>query len=317
MNDVTIRSPFSVAQPGLQLSVDATSLNALDKCPRYYELSILRGLQAPIESDHLRFGTLYHAATELYDRLRAADLDHDQALPRVVEFLLHETWDPKLRRPWTSMEPTKTRSTLLRTTIWYLDTFRDDNLQTYILPSGKPAVELSFQLPLADLGFRTASGEPYELCGHIDKIVEWNSELWIVDKKTTKYALDDDYFHQFTPNNQISAYALAGQVILHKPVVGVIIDAAQILVNGSRFRRKPIGRTEPQLLEWLDDLRNKLCEAENYATAGRWPMRSTSCGFGKMQCTYRPVCSLDPAERKTWTDALFNVRPTWNPLEPR
>jgi PD-(D/E)XK nuclease superfamily len=306
-------SSFSQQIPKLQIAWDSTSLGALKSCPRLYQYSIIEGYGIPLDNPHLKFGIVFHSATELYSRHRARGSDHQTSLLIALRHALVETWDFTLGRPWASKEPTKTRDTLLRSIVWYLDQFQNDPLETLILDNGVPAVELSFRF---DTDLETSSGENFQLCGHIDRVVSWNGEIWITDKKTTKAELDDHWFRNFTPDNQVSLYSIAGIVTLNKEIDGLIIDGCQILVTGSRFRRKPISRSREQLEEWMTDLRFWLHQAEGYARANHWPQNEKSCGFGRNQCQFRSVCSAEPAIRQTLLDSQFSRR-TWDPLQPR
>lgn len=311
---------FSAINPWLQLSWDSTSLNALCLCPRYYLYNIIMGYTLIGEmSVDLKFGILLHSSVELYDRYRANSASHEEALLETFKFAIKETWDSELKRPWTSDQPNKTRNTLLRTIVWYLDKYKDENLKTHILPDGRPAVELPFRFSLDNLileGFRSPNDEEYQLCGYLDKVVSWNDELWIRDLKTTRYDLDEIYFRQYTPNNQISLYSVAGSVVLHQTVDGVIIDAVQILVGGSRFLRKQIPRSPNNLEQWLRDFWFRIKEAEFYAEQQYYPMNPRSCGWGRNKCQYWSVCSSEPEAR---FDILENyyTRRVWNPLSPR
>jgi hypothetical protein len=312
-------SSFSAVLPKLQLAVDATSLDALKKCPRYYEYSIVEGYRSPMSNPHLTFGGVFASAVEFYARFRAEDFNHERALIETLRFAITETWDSVLKRPWVSDEPTKTRNTLLRTIVWYLDKYQNQSLETLILANGKPAVELSFRF---DSGIETSDGEPFLLCGHIDRVAKLNSQGAIVDNKTTKHELSERYFEQFTPNTQVSVYSIAGVVTLNTEIAGVIIDAAQILVGGSRFHRKLISRSPEQLEEFMKDLTVYLREMEGYARDNYWPMRESSCHWeganasGKYSCQFLPICSSDPSIRQELLNAMF-VKRTWDPLQPR
>lgn len=336
-------SAFSTTLPTLQLAWDSTSYGAFDKCPRFYQYSIIEGRTSPFINAHLTFGTLFHSATELYAKERAEGLDHNASLLSAIRHAVVETWDSSLNRPWTSEEPTKTRDTLLRSIVWYLDQFQNDSLKTVILANGKPAVELSFRFDsgvetLGDyetcqdcqdalsqveknrvcstcLGTQKVPAK-FLLCGHLDRLVEWNGQLWITDKKTTKSELDDNYFKQFSPDSQISIYSIAGVVTLSEEIGGLIIDGAQILVTGSRFRRRPIPTSTDLLEEWMRDFQIRLREAESYAQDNYWPMNRKSCGFGRFQCQFRPVCSAEPSIRETLLETLYSRR-VWDPLVPR
>jgi hypothetical protein len=118
--------------------------------------------------------------------------------------------------------------------------------------------------------------------------------------------ISDYYFNQWSPSNQMTLYTYAGNVVLHSPVKGVIISAAQIkLQEPNAFQRGFTYRTPDQLHEWTDDLRFWLGQAEAFATAGHWPQNDTSCGkFGG--CKFREVCSKSPQIRETYLAAQFD-----------
>ncbi len=316
-------SSFSQKIPKLQLAWDSVSSGALKKCPRYYELSIIEGYRPMMRdgdrpNDDAYFGILIHAASEVYEDQRTQNIPHDEALRHVVYCLLINTWDFIRHRPWISSEPTKSRFTLIRTAITYFDKYKDDPIKTRILSNGRLAIEHSFRLVLSDLDekFISPTGDSYLLCGHLDKIGDWDENVVILDKKTTKWDLNDDYYSQYAPDNQVSIYSLAGRIILMSEVEGVIIDGIQVLVGGNRFRRKLIPRTESQLSEWLRDFSYKLRENERYVLDDYWPMNDKACGFGRMQCIYRPVCSADPSERRDLLESFY-VRRLWDPMVPR
>lgn len=313
-------SSFSQVMPNLQTAHDSTSIKAGEKCWRYYKYSNIDGYRTGTANPHQYFGQTLHSAIETYDRACAQGDDHQTAMQRALWTALDESWDHDHNRPWASEEPTKTRDTLLRTLVWYLDQWQNDPLKTLVLENGKPAVELSFRVDLSsaapDNRFFAPTGEPYLICGHIDRAVEWNSEIWITDVKTTKYALDNNYFKQFSPDTQVSLYSLAGKVIFGKEIAGLIIDGIQVIVTGSRFRRQPIPRTESQLEEWLDDFTIYLRDLERNVDQDRWPMNPSACGFGNFQCVYRPVCSAAPEARQDLLDAFY-VKRQWDPLIPR
>lgn len=311
---------FSPVNPWLQLAWDSTSYNAICLCPRYYFYNIIMGYTLSGEmSPDLKFGILLHSSAELYDRAMADGAAHEEAILLAFKFAIDATWDEESKRPWTSEEPTKTRNTLLRTIVWYLDKYRDENLKTHILSDGRPAVELPFRFSLNNLvldGFKSPDDEEYLLCGYIDKVVSWNEELWISDIKTTKYELDEIYFRQYTPNNQISLYSIAGSVVLHQHIDGVIIDGIQVLVGGSKFLRKQIPRSPSMLERWLQDFYFRIREAEFYAEKQYYPMNSRSCGWGRNKCQYWSVCSSEPEAAFDILNNYYTKR-VWNPLEPR
>lgn len=161
--------------------------------------------------------------------------------------------------------------------------------------------------------------QPYLLCGHLDRLVTFNDEIFVMDRKTATATLSSHYFDQYAPNNQMTLYTLAGQVVLGTSIRGVIIDGAAIQVQGSWFQRGFTYRTAGQLEEWLRDLRYWLRQAETYATENYWPMNDTACNnYGG--CRFRNVCNKDPRVRDSFLRADFVQKPEderWNPLKPR
>lgn len=314
INDTTGLKAFSNETPGLQTAWDSTSLGLLKECPRKYLYSIIEGWQPRKTSVHLTFGQYYHSALERYDHARAAGADHEDALDIALAYALEVTvvrlpngsW-----RPWQSDEPNKNRETLIRTIVWYLEQFKSDAAETVILANGKPAVELSFRF---ELDFKIES-QPAMLCGHLDRLVEFNSQIMVMDHKTTKLALDERYFLGFNPDNQMTLYTLASQVVYGQPVRGVIIDAAQVMVTFSRFQRGFTHRHHTELDEWLGEAQYYIKNAEGFAHHSFWPKNDKSCGmYGG--CPFRPVCATAPKMRETILKASFHRR-VWDPLEVR
>lgn len=322
-------SPFL---PGTNIlyAWSSTTLGLLKECPRKFQYTIIDRWSSRDESIHLRFGIEYHHALQDYAIARAEGMRHEDAIHESIRDLHNRVYD------WTPDRNTragkyKNRESLLGLTVDYLDHFGpSDPAATFILDNGKPAVELKFQFQLdwgpgqnalGDLkDVEYATRQPYLLCGHLDRVVTFNDELYVMDRKTSLTTLGTYYFDQWTPSNQMTLYALAGKVMLNQPIKGVIIDAAQVLLEKpNAFVRGFAYRTEDQLTEWLDDLQYFLREAEDYATAGYWPQNDTACSkFGG--CIFREVCSKSPQVREQYLAAMFDktdLNQAWNPFYER
>jgi hypothetical protein len=325
------QSPF-LPGTNIQFAWDSTSLGYLKTCPRLYQYQMILGYQSKAESLHLRFGIEYHTAIEQYHKDRANGEDRANAIRNAVRGLLARTVDWVVDTT-TPVGKYKNRQTLLELTVDYLDHIKNDAAELYIKEDGKAAVELSFRFEL-DWGPKDSYGkdygddpdiskitsQPYLLCGHLDQVVSFADNLYVLDHKTSKTTLGEYYFDQYTPNNQMTLYALASQVVIDSPVKGVIIDAAQIkLEEPHAFKRGMALRTPEILDEWLEDLRYWLNQAEAYATAGYWPMNDMACGmYGG--CKFREVCSKSPSTRKVYLKSDFKQLPEserWNPLKER
>ena len=298
----------------VQWAWDSTSLGWLKECPRKYQYHMIEQWRGRGESIHLEYGILYHAALEEYDRKKLEKgMSHDDAVRGVVRELLTKTWRDGL--PWRGAKDLpaddkaslKSRENLVRTVVWYLNKFKDDPAKTLMHPvTGKPMVELHFQ-------FEIEGG--YSLCGYLDRVVEFQEQPFVMDRKTTTSTLGSYYFEQFDPDNQMSVYTVASQVAFHTPVKGVIVDAAQIAVGFSRFVRSFVFKTADQIDEWMKDLYVYLEQARGYAERGYWPQNDKSCHkYGG--CAFREICSKSPQVREKFLETHFQREP-WNPLVPR
>jgi hypothetical protein len=331
------QSPFL---PGtkIQFAWDSTSLGYLKTCPRLYQYHMLEGWVPKEESIHLRFGQEYHSAIQDFENLTAEGLPFDDACCETVRQLLLRIrdWDPD---PTLKPYANKNKDQLLHLVVAYLDEFRNDSCETFILENGKPAVELSFRFELdwgpkaaqeeevvcrmranEDYGDPTAVGQPYLLCGHLDRVVSFNDDLFVLDHKTTATTPTDYYFNQYTPNNQMTLYAFAGKVVMDSPIRGVVVEAAHVTVDKPMtFIRRPTYRPDDVIDEWLDDLEYHLNTAEAFAEAEHWPMNDTACDkFGG--CRFREVCSRPASVRESYLKADFVQLPEgerWNPLRSR
>lgn len=295
----------------IQFAWSSTGLGLLKTCPRLYQYTVIEGWGSRDESIHLRFGIEYHAALQDYAVARANGTSHEDAMREAVRLLharVHD-WNPDRN---SRAGKYKNRETIVGLVIDYLDNFIDDPAETFILDDGTPAVELPFRFEL-DWGPQQLADEngqnfnqPYMLCGHLDRIVNYADAHYVMDRKTSLSTLSGYYFNQFAPSNQMTLYTLAGKIMLNSPIKGVIIDAAQVLLEKpNAFQRGFTYRTDDQLDEWLVDLRYWLHNAEAYATNHYWPQNDTSCDkFGG--CKFREVCSRSPQVREQYLKATFD-----------
>ena len=173
-------------------------------------------------------------------------------------------------------------------------------------------MELSFRFETIHF---MMTGERVLLCGHLDRVVDFSGDNYIMDHKTSTSALDERFFAKFSPDNQFSGYIYAGQVIYAMPFKGMIVSGAQIGATFARFQRGIVMRHQSSLSEWYESLGIYFRQAEAYATANFWPMNEKSCGnYGG--CPFASVCAKPPETRELWLRAGFSRR-VWDPLISR
>lgn len=299
--DQTLNKSFA---DGMQFAWDATSLKLAEECPRKYYYTMIERWYSPKRSIHLEFGGIYATALEHFYKLKFSGMSIEDALESVVLEALIASWhDGK----WYPEETLKTRENLIRTIVWYVDEFRNEEMKVITLSDGRPAIEHSFSLEVDD---------GYMFCGHLDRIVEWGHNPYVMDQKTTKSTISSYYFDGYNPDIQMSMYTFAGKMIFHLPVKGVIIDAAQIAVGFTRFMRGPTFRSQGQLNEWYDDMLLLIENTRRMTKENHFPMNTSSCGnYGG--CLFRPICSRDPSVRENFLKADFVQGRVWDPLERR
>jgi len=302
---------------GRQWAWDSSSLGPAKDCARKYFYQQILGYRQKGENAHLTFGRLYASALETYHKLRAEPngLSHRDALYNVVHKTMTASWDFDRDKPRLDSEELrdlpgsaryKTRENLIRSIVWYLDQFGDnDPCKTVHLADGTPAVELSFRFQLT---------EEIWLCGHLDRLVQYGDGIYVQDQKTTGSTLGGYYFKRYNPDNQMSLYSIAADVVWKTPVKGVMIDAAQIAVGFTRFERGFTFRTSEQSAEWLHDAEYHIKMIWRAADEG-WPMNDSACQkYGG--CPFLDVCSKSPQVREDFLESGYEKR-VWNPLEVR
>lgn len=295
---------FSPYIPGtdIRYAWDASSIEPLKRCGRLHNYKS-QGWRPREESVHLRYGSEYHKTFYDYEVLKASGLSHRDAVFDAVHALTQRLGD------WNPDHPKKNRETLIRSVIWHMEKYEDDQAETWMMSDGKPAVEVTFNFPL-DFG-PPGHDQPYVLCGKLDRIVVFNGDLFVLDYKTTTLSLTDSYWKQFRMDDQMSLYTLAGKVVFQAPIKGVVVDAAQILVGGTNFERGIVYRTQDQLDEWVENLRFYL-DNQNSNT-----MNTASCITRYGPCEYLEICGRTPQVRERFLKNSFVQEEPWNPLLPR
>jgi hypothetical protein len=308
---------------GAQFAWDATSLKMASTCQRYYYYSMIECWEGS-RSVHLIFGGHYASALELYHKLVAGGSSHDEAVFGTVRQTLINSWIHSRtadgeRVPGTGHvelfdSAAKSRESLIRTIIWYLEEFKSSDYTTALLSNGKAAVELSFKIELSS---------EIIYAGHLDRLLDYGSDKFVQDQKTTGGALGSYYFDQYATDIQMSGYTFGGRVMFNMPIKGVMIDAAQIGPDYTRFMRGFTFRSEGTLNEWHHEMLRLIADVRRNTQAWRetgdvshFPMNFTACGnYGG--CSFRNVCSMVPSMRQRFLESNYNRREQWNPLVER
>lgn len=305
--------------PLLQQAWDSTSLGQYKNCPRKYFYTNILGFSIN-KTDPLVFGIAFHTAMQYYHYARAEGLSHDDGIKAALRAGIRDyVADENAESPiiYTAEQKERSLYALLRAICWYLDYYTDngqaeDICKTILLEDGAPAAELSFRF-VPELELPEDFTEPL-LCGHLDHVVEQQGSVYVKDYKTTKQ-LSSRFFNQFNPDNQMSLYTLAGNVVFGLPVKGVIIDGVQLAVHFARFQRGYSFRTPEHLDDWLADTAFWLNQAAQSARLGHWPQNDKACNL-YAGCEFREVCQAPKSLQHTILKSNFQRR-IWDPLQTR
>ena len=179
------------------------------------------------------------------------------------------------------------------------------------MANGEPAVQQDIE---AELPFVAPTGERFTLHGRLDAGVRFGSEAFLGETKTTKQALGKRYFASFSPDTQIDTYDLIGYLaskvgdgLFGKAVTrlsGVMLEAHQALVSGTRWGRHRLYRTKSQREEWLADIGYWLNRAVWFAQKDYYPMNKANC----WHCDFNSICSKPKEERERYLRADFEQR---------
>ncbi len=294
-----------------QFAWDSTSLGELKSCPRRYQYSIIQGYRTKGEILALEFGIAYHKGREIFDQELPLHRDQTRAQIAALRAALSLFGKYTESDDWVYFQGTPYRNakSLARAIVWSTEDQAHNEFKTWIQPSGKPATEISFRLELYDNFFHNY---PLVLCGHFDKIVEYNSKLWIKDHKTTQKTINADYFEQYTPDNQMSLYTLAGHIVLTEPIEGTLVEACQLAVNFCRVKTGMVYRSAGMLEEFQRNIEEFILEAARFSDQNYWPQNDRACYL----CNFKQICNKDPSVRQSFLDADF-IKTTWDPLTPR
>lgn len=318
-------SAFSKGNPQLRRVWDATTYNAFIKDPASYKLKYVDGWRSRDIAPPLVFGSYLHSALEEYDKERYKHGNSQIAMEAALEkayalAMSKDEWGYTLDEisadfAKNNQRNHRTLKTLLRSIVWYQAEYGDDDACEVIGVGGEPAVELSWRIPLP---IKTPYGENYIIAGHLDGLVDMGGNKFVRERKHTIRTISSYYFDQFSPNPQVSTYSMLGSAILGEPVNGVLIEAAQVGVNFSRFERKEIPRTKAQQEEFLRHMCFWIKTAERCAEEGIWPINDVGIQtFGGGP--FRKLLARDPAHREGYMELDFerDRENMWNPLVVR
>ena len=299
---------LSRKNPLLQLIWDATSLGTLKECPRKYYLSILRGYTPRQNAVALDYGILLHSCLENFYRRKAEGYEFEGNVRATLREAILASEMVALRE---ANDPVRNPLSLLVVLLDYLDYYHNEPDETVIFQDGSVGVELHFQF---ETGLKSSQGEVFSISGNIDRLCRLPSGVFVTDHKTTSMPLSQYYFRQYDLDNQMTIYAIAGEVVYGTPIRGVLIDGIKVKGN-PEFSRYMTMRSKEACDEWLAEVEHWFKLAEYFSQVGCWPANDKSCAKYS-GCPFREYCQAPLGLREQLLRDNFTKR-VWDPASKR
>ena len=289
------------SEDGRQLIFDRSSLTNADKCLFYYQKKDIERWRSPRNNIAAAFGTLVHASLEEYDHVLTF-ATYEEAVDAAVKKALELA--PELAE---SEDNARTPETLVRAVVWYCDKYRNDPFKTAVIDIGdgpQVAVELRYEVDIPNTDYR--------MSGRIDRLAVYDGDLYIIDRKTTKLTITQKYLNSFMPGWQFATYLWALPYMGLK-VKGVLVEACQTMVNGTRWERERITMPRANLAEHEREIQNMVSRIDKAWEENFWPKSMASCNmYGG--CEMRFVCNAPVGMRERFLKDRFEVVPYTPPI---
>lgn len=295
------------SRPPFPTAVDSSFLNDLRSCVHKAYLSQMLHWKPKSTNIHLNAGGAFAKGLEVarkayYD----LSIDPQSATIEGGKALIAQYEEPSIE----DADHAKSLPNMLGALGSYfqvhpLDT---DSLKPHRLPSGKPAIEFTFAIPLSICNPET--GEPILYTGRCDMIGEYNGQLFVVDEKTTS-GIGPTWFNNWALKSQLTGYVWAARQYGFD-VAGAIIRGIAILKREFKHAESIQYRPQWMIDRWYKQTERDLarlieCWKEDYYD---YNLDSACSSYGG--CQFLKICSSNNPE--PWLEADFEKR-VWDPLQ--
>lgn len=283
-------------------SFDNSMLETYKQCPRLYWLRYVLNV-APVEKSYpITFGVAYHKYREVIERAFLTNPDgdvtvmHQLALKKAFDvFGDTDAADPPLDHKHSFLTRARLLDTIEQGFEYWLSEKRQGDWKVL-----EPEQAFELQLP---------SGAYYG--GRMDQVLEWSSDLWVRDFKTTS-RMGRTYAHQFEPNAQFDGYIWGAQETSGRRVKGVIVETVYNTKNiGPQHSNFLSTRTPFSIEEWLEDTEAAIADVNRDQQRRFYPKRTSACmNYGG--CYFRDFCKMSNwASRESWLHNHTTAK-TWD-----
>lgn len=269
--------------------VDYTMMSTFLRCRKRYWWRMVRnlvGLQPPTAAE---FGRCIHKALDVWHLEHAKD--------KVLAMFKSEFKE----------DPTDEKRTIevgVKLLSLYMEKYEQEGFVVR-------ECELEFSLDIP--------GTERTLIGRVDKVIEWDGAIYVMDHKTTS-RLGYEFFNKIKPNMQFDGYIWAVRQMGYPTCSGVVMDALLVAkgltVPSQLARLTPLARdistrTEEDLKRYITNIQAIIDDMEYCYDQDEWYENTESC-CDFIECPYRKLCKEDDNIRERIVSSDFKTE-VWSP----
>lgn len=268
---------------------DYTALSTFLRCRKRYYWRMVRGLVGKAPQTAPEFGKAIHKALDNW-------FAHHSADQAILEFKTNF-----VENPADEKRTLRVGEKLLQL---YFEKYDHEGFKIL-------ATELPFTAPVKAGNFN--------LIGRIDKVVNWDGAVYVMDHKTTS-RLGYEFFYKIKPNMQFDGYIWAARTLGFPTCSGIVLDALLVAkglcVPAQLSKLQPLARdVSTRTDEELDAYIKKICLIVDdirkcYETDTWYENTESCCDF--IECPYRKICKEDSKLHDRIAEMDYKVE-LWDP----
>lgn len=270
---------------------DNSILSAYKDCPRKYQLRYLMDWRSEGTSMPLVFGLSWHSGQDVVWQY-ARKVSGEQELANLAMVKFYETWEAEGLPAELDMEQIERYAprTPLIAHEMYAGYIRDR--WKILMEAQVLAVEQPFAVPMP-------GREDTWYVGRLDKVIDFNSQVLVIEHKTTtSYKKDGGfqtaYVESWFSDAQMKGYQFGGGLYFNG-LSQVWVDAALVHKKEHKhFRFIPVAHQMPIIEEWIADTDKWIARLELDTAKEYFPKNENAC-FGKYgRCPFVDICRSIP-----------------------
>ncbi len=268
-----------------------SSLSSMARCWRsyYFDKCGVRSLGARVA---MQFGSALHAAVPL--------VIEDQHIDRAV-VAFDGLWDEEL-----ADEKGRNRAGAIKSLMHWLGEHTPEKYPYDLVPPPPGAIVAADGASEWEVTLAWDAGAGLPVVGKVDWFVRHREteDVWPVEFKTSA-RMSEWFLSGFDRNPQIIAYAVGANMLLPKPVRGVLVEGMGVSKTRASCLRHPVYVSEQEQEDWVLWVQNTAADLQECEESGVFPKNLAGChpysmfGCGGWGCDFADLCRLE-----SWDEGL-------------